>query len=289
MKINGIVIKIGSTMMILFLVVLIPLGVLIDRIFLQIYSTEVHQRVNDLSRNVTEILLDNNQSDSKLLEYTEMISGKEIVLFNQQGVITSESVFEYVKNEKMPIDIVHIMQEGKHFEREYVNPITNEHYFYVGRPIIEDDTFKGGVLIFSSINEIHQTMHDVRTWIIGSIVVAIVLALGFTFFVSKRLSKPLIEMEKATRSIAKGDLTSKVRIHTQDEIGSLAQSINDLSVELKNYRVNRSELLANISHELRTPISYLKRGYAQLINGHQYQNNEELESYFDIIVKDLID
>ena len=92
-------------------------------------------------------------------------------------------------------------------------------------------------------------------------------------------------MEKATREIAKGNLKIKVRIKSKDEIGSLAKAIDDLSVELNNYRVNRSELLANISHELRTPISYLK-GYSQLLRNYQYHNKEELESYSHIIEKE---
>jgi signal transduction histidine kinase len=89
-------------------------------------------------------------------------------------------------------------------------------------------------------------------------------------------------MEKATRAIARGNLDTKVNVVSKDEVGSLAKAINDLSIELNNYRTNRSEFLANISHELRTPTSYLK-GYAQLLRKHQYKNKEELESYSSII------
>ncbi|USK62415.1 sensor histidine kinase [Peribacillus asahii] len=282
MKVNGIVIKLGTIIMVLFLIVLVPLGFFIDRIFLQIYSTEVHQNVNTLSRTLTNTLNKTPESGPEFYEYLSNITGKKIVVFNEEGVISSYSVFNYIKGESLPNEIVRIMKEGKHFERQYVNPKTNEHFFYVGRPIIEDGTLKGGVLVFSSIDEIHGLMHNIRGWIIISIIGSIVLALGYTWFVAKKLSSPLIKMEKATRDIAKGNLETKVRIKSKDEMGSLAKAINDLSIELNNYRVNRSELLANISHELRTPISYLK-GYAQLLRNHQYHNKEELESYSLII------
>ena len=125
-------------------------------------------------------------------------------------------------------------------------------------------------------------MHDVRDWVIRAILGAIVLALGYTIFLSWRLSRPLVEMEKATREIAKGNLKTKVSVSSSDEIGSLAAAINDLSVELNDYRTNRSEFLANISHELRTPTSYLK-GYGEIIKNKRYESNEELEKYAGII------
>lgn len=285
MKINSVVIKLGLTIMVLFLLVLLPFGFFIDHVFLQIYSTQAQEDTDELSKILTKTLDELPKSDSEFYEYLNLISGKEIVVFNEDGIIISNSIFEYTKGESMPDELISILREGRYVERDYFNPDTSEHYFFVGRPIIQNETFGGGVLVFSSITEIHHFMYDIRNWTIGSIIIAIILALGFTIFMSKKLSKPLIEMEKATRAIAKGNLNTKVQIRSKDEMGSLAKAINDLSIELNNYRVNRSELLANISHELRTPISYLK-GYAQLINRHQYRNNQELESYSEVIEKE---
>lgn len=89
-------------------------------------------------------------------------------------------------------------------------------------------------------------------------------------------------MEKITRRISKGDLNINIKKTSNDEIGSLAQAINDLAIELKEYRTNRSEFLANISHELRTPISYLS-GYASVIRKNLYNNDQEKEEYLAII------
>ncbi|MGG0177662.1 sensor histidine kinase [Gottfriedia acidiceleris] len=281
MKLNSIGMKIGFTIMILFLVVLLPLGFFIDRIFLQTYTSQVHQKVNELSNNIVETLNKQHGTIPDYYEFLSLITGEEIVVFNSNGVIISNSAFGYKKGKSMPKELFSIVKMGKHFERDYYDHETNEHFIYVGRPIIQNETFQGGILVFSPINE----MIDIRNWIIRSIVGAIILALGVTIFVSKRMSKPMIEMEKATREIAKGNLNTKVQIKSNDEVGSLAHAINDLSIELNNYRTNRSELLANISHELRTPISYLK-GYAQLINSHKYRDIKELEDYSGIIEKE---
>lgn len=282
MKINSIVVKLGATIMMLFLIVLLPLGFFIDRVFLQVYSTQVHDDVNELSKTLTNSFDIMPEKGPEFSEYLSNITGKKIVMFNQEGVITSKSVPDFENGHSLPQNLVRMIKSGKHVEREYVNAKTDEHFFYVGLPIIENQSFKGGILVFSSLDEIHQRMHEIRYWIMISIFFSILLAIGYSWFVAKKFSNPLIKMEKATREIAKGNLETKIRIKSYDEIGSLAKAIDDLSVELNNYRVNRSELLANISHELRTPISYLK-GYAQLLRKHQYNNKEELESYSQII------
>lgn len=96
------------------------------------------------------------------------------------------------------------------------------------------------------------------------------------------MSGPLLEMEKATREIAKGNLDIRVNIPSDDEVGSLGKAINDLALETNRYRSNRREFFANISHELRTPISYLK-GYAQVLRQGLYQTEEERLQYLNII------
>lgn len=285
MKLTGIVIKLGSIIMALFLLVLLPLGFIIDRIFLQVYSDQVHETVNQYAQKLQETLQSNMWNDPKLFEYLSSATEREILVFDERGLILSNSVLGFEKGKEVPNNLVNILKEGKYFERGYINPETKEQFFFVGRPIIADGKFSGGVFVFSSIDKIHRLMHDIRTWIISSIIGSIILALGFTLFVSKRLSKPLIKMEKATREISKGNLKTKIESKSHDELGLLGQAINDLSVELNNYRMNRSEFLANISHELRTPISYLK-GYAQLIKNHQYQDQKELETYSTIIEKE---
>ena len=89
-------------------------------------------------------------------------------------------------------------------------------------------------------------------------------------------------MEQATRRIAAGNLDTRVTSVSQDEIGSLAMAINDLAKDLQRYRDTRNEFFANISHELKTPITYLE-GYANVVSQELYETEEEKRKYLDII------
>ncbi|MDM8151298.1 sensor histidine kinase [Priestia megaterium] len=280
---KSIVWKLGLTIMILFLIILLPLGFSIYSIFSGVYSTQVHKNVNELSLNLSKTSVGPDRNQAEFYEYLSSIMEKDIVLVDENGkVLSTNHLSQFKKGATIPRDLYLRLRESKHFERGYTDPKTKEYFLTVGRPILEDKKFNGGILVFASIDEIHRSLHNVRNWILITIIGSIFLALGFTLFVSKKLSSPLIKMEKATRAISKGNLDTKVNIASKDEVGSLAKAINDLSIELNNYRRNRSEFLANISHELRTPTSYLK-GYAQLLRKHQYKNKAELESYSSII------
>lgn len=282
MKLNSIVLKLGATIMALFLIVLLPLGFAVERIFSSVYYHEVQQSLDELSLKLAQTWEEKHLNGIHLDDLGNLTE-KEIVLFDQKGkVISPGRLREFQKGDTVERDIVKALKKGNIIHQDYLDSRTDQYFFMVGRPLRTGETFEGGVLVFSSINEIHQSLHNVRNGIILALCSSILLALAFTWFVAKKMAKPLLQMERATREIAKGNLHSKVMINAKDEIGSLATAINDLRSELNHYRTNRSEFLANISHELRTPISYLI-GYAQVLKNHQYQNKKELEQYSGII------
>jgi two-component system phosphate regulon sensor histidine kinase PhoR len=92
-----------------------------------------------------------------------------------------------------------------------------------------------GILRFSvplrDIEILQAKMHSV----VGvSILGILLLSLGLTFLVSVFVSRPLSEMSAIAKSMAQGDFSKKAAIHTQDEIGELAQSLNLMSEEIKD-------------------------------------------------------
>lgn len=134
----------------------------------------------------------------------------------------------------------------------------------------------------SSLDAIDHSISQVKRLSLISGIVALIIGAGFIFVLSRRISAPLLKMEKATREISRGDLKTRVNIHSNDEVGQLAVAINDLAIELERYRTNRQELFANISHELRTPITYLE-GYANVLQEGLYHSEEEKNQYLSII------
>lgn len=87
-----------------------------------------------------------------------------------------------------------------------------------------------------------RSLSGVRNLLLLSGIGAFLLAMGITWIIAMVLSRPLLQMEKATRKIAIGELEIRLDIKSKDEIGSLADAINDLAMDLQRYRDTRQEL-----------------------------------------------
>ncbi|MFZ3576698.1 ATP-binding protein [Virgibacillus sp. DJP39] len=277
---NKIVLKLGGTIMTLFLVVLLPLGYVANQIFTNFYYSQVQEEIGDLSqkyaRNITSL------EDEKIIDMFKNLAeltNKEIYITNANGKVIADSGVQMANLSQRAINQ---LANGQTIQKKFDSINTGESYLGSGHPITKSNTFQGSLFVLASINDVQGPVQKIRDLLILSAVGALFLALGFTYVISKKMSDPLIEMEQATREIAKGNLDIQVNISSSDEVGSLGKAINDLALETNRYRSNRREFLANISHELRTPISYL-RGYAEVLNKELYRTEEERKQYLTII------
>lgn len=87
------------------------------------------------------------------------------------------------------------------------------------------------------------------------------------FIVLRRFTKPIVEMNAISEAYAEGDFSRKLTIRTNDEIGQLGMSLNEMAVRLKAKEEARDTFLAGVSHELRTPLTTLKANTRGIIEG----------------------
>lgn len=83
------------------------------------------------------------------------------------------------------------------------------------------------------------------------------LALGLGLLLTRTLTNPIRELTSATRAVAQGDLEQQVPVRSNDELGELARSFNQMSADLVNAQSLRRQMTADIAHELRTPLSVI--------------------------------
>jgi signal transduction histidine kinase len=105
------------------------------------------------------------------------------------------------------------------------------------------------------------------------IATAIALALGGVLAYS--MTRPLLELTAATRLLAKGKLGYQVKVRSQDEIGVLAESFNEMSTELAHATELRRKMTADIAHDLRTPLSVML-GYTEALSDGKLQPTPEM-------------
>ncbi|MFS0778898.1 HAMP domain-containing sensor histidine kinase [Neobacillus sp. 3P2-tot-E-2] len=116
-----------------------------------------------------------------------------------------------------------------------------------------------------------------------------------TYFVSKSIIKPISQLKKAAHFIKTGDLEHSITAVRNDEIGQLTQAFEEMRIQLKEsheiqkqYEDNRKELIAHISHDLKTPITSIK-GYIEGIRDGVADTPEKRTRYIQTIYTKAVD
>jgi len=114
------------------------------------------------------------------------------------------------------------------------------------------------IFFYTPVDNIDQLVSVVRLNIVLPLLFSLIAVGIILFSLSRKFTGPLQQMNRAALALADGDFLTQVNIHSRDEIGQLAQSFNFMVEQLKQWEDTRQEFLANISHELRSPLTTLR-------------------------------
>lgn len=109
--------------------------------------------------------------------------------------------------------------------------------------------------------------------LVAGVVAAVTAALS-SLFVSRRIANPLRRMSVATRRIAAGRYGERVQVGEPDELGILSENFNSMAAALEEAERKRLEMIGDVAHELRTPLSTLQGYMEGLIEGVVEPSNE---------------
>jgi signal transduction histidine kinase len=140
-----------------------------------------------------------------------------------------------------------------------------------GVPVMVNDSLVGTILVtpndFAGTNTLaEQFLSSVNRSIILSVVFASIIALLLGAILFFQITAPLRQLNKAASGIANGDLSQRVAIRSQDELGELSQTFNQMAESLDRNETQRQHLMADIAHELRTPITVIQANLEAMLD-----------------------
>ena len=183
---------------------------------------------------------------------------------------------------------------GETTTTENFNDYLNENSITVAVPIKNGQTIEGVVLLHSPVKYMSSALKSGIYTLIFSILAALILASISAVWLSISFTKPLNKIRDTTTELAKGNYEVTTQIKQSDEIGELAKSIDKLALQLdksskesERFEKMRQNFIANISHELRTPITVI-RGSIEAICDGVISDPEQLKDYNEQILSDSI-
>lgn len=142
----------------------------------------------------------------------------------------------------------------------------------------------GAVLLNVSTASLAVDYSDLIRYSLLAGFLALVLGGVMTFFIARNQTRPIRQINDAVRAFAGGDFTRRVEIRGTDEITGLADSFNSMAEELSRLDQSRKSFVANVSHELRSPMTCIQ-GYVQgMLDGTI--RDEEREKYLTTVLSE---
>ncbi|CCJ32710.1 sensor histidine kinase [Caloramator australicus] len=138
----------------------------------------------------------------------------------------------------------------------------------VGIPVYVDDNVLSAIFLHTSLDEIRFALKKVYIVIWMSAFFATVISLFIIFYISEKiLIRPLSKINDTAKAISKGEFDKRVDIDSEDEIGKLANSFNYMADTLKNLENMRRNFIADVSHELRSPMTSINGFISGMLDG----------------------
>ena len=226
------------------------------------------KQIADMANDITEKYIDTHMLEQSVL-YGEAINklaeGVEgtIVVADKNGNVFNVSAADVVFPSKIEIDkYADVLQGVATYRTGAFNDIFKFNTFSVASPFVLNGTVQGVIFVITKNDFLSEALFETSARNLISVVIAILAALVTSYFLSRNLIKPLKKMVYGAKEIMLGryinlDCTTKI-----NEYNEVITTFNKMSTELEKHDKARSDFIANVSHDLRTPLTSIM-GYVR--------------------------
>ncbi|WP_340373693.1 HAMP domain-containing sensor histidine kinase [Peribacillus sp. FSL E2-0218] len=170
-------------------------------------------------------------------------------------------------------------------------------YTYVKFDFYFSDKSQGSIFVLRKVSSSAELARELFPILFGLLLFLFIMIIGLlNYLVSRSIIKPISLLKEGASRIKSGDLNFEIKAASNDEIGQLNRTFDEMRIKLKEsvkiqlqYEENRKELLSNISHDLKTPITSII-GYVEGIQDGVANTPQKMEKYLSTIhlkAKDL--
>lgn len=139
--------------------------------------------------------------------------------------------------------------------------------------------------VFSPLWPVSSTIKILQDQLIIVTIVSLILACLISFYLSMRITRPIRKIEKTAQKLAQGEYGVVFPDGHYTEISHLSDTLTGASIELEKSDLMQKDLVANVSHDLRTPLTMIK-SYAEMIRDLSGDNPEKREAHLQVIINE---
>lgn len=166
-----------------------------------------------------------------------------------------------------------------------LNGIFAKFEIIVGCPVFNSNNeVAAAVFVSAPLADVQQSTREIIKIIIASLLASAFVSFVLIYTTSSTISKPIRRINLAAKEISAGDFEKRIVVRSADEVGQLAESFNEMAESLSNQEKYRQEFIANISHDLHSPLTSMKGFLSAVIDGTIPP--ERREHYLGIVLEE---
>lgn len=143
----------------------------------------------------------------------------------------------------------------------------------------------GYVFLFTMLSNVNKNYTIISKQLIYITIFVIIFAVAISLFLARVLSEPIVDITEKSKQLASGNYNVKFNKNGIKEIDELADTLNYLESEVSKTDQYRRDLMANVSHDLKTPLTMIK-AYAEMVRDITYKDKEKREENLNVIIEE---
>lgn len=280
----------GIAIIIGFAILALALLKIFDQYFIENRKELLYDQGRKVAKEAAEVLYIGNPNSKSLandLQVLDKFLNAHIWVVDSDGIIIalSGSSDKQLLGRSLDEEELKELAKGQSIEAQgnFYGMLT-EPSLTVGYPVFVNGNFAGGVLVHASLLEIQKNFREIYSLTLWAILISVAIAYGILFIQIRRISNPIKEINEAAKVIAGGEFQKRLDINTGDEIEELGRSFNNMAESLERIEENRRNLIANISHDLRSPMTSIRGFIEGIVDGTIPE--EKRDHYLNIVLEE---
>jgi signal transduction histidine kinase len=236
----------------------------------------VDGKKEEFSRKLEEFAFHNNI-------YTELVdkNGNSLFITGSSSSAGKMPMIDSAERLKVIKEILF----GMEVEVPITHPKFGSEFMLIGLPIKTSGVVSEVMLIITPLAPMEDAALILKGQLVYITFILLFASLIISYLLSRSFTSPILEMKRVAEKMAVGDFSARIAPQKPDEIGQLAETINNMGEQLSKIDQLRKDLIANVSHDLRTPLSLI-RGYAETLRDVTGKDPAKREKQLGIIIEE---
>ncbi len=200
--------------------------------------------------------------------------------------LSSESVSDSKGKYNIDQSVAMLLEEGNVVNStDDMNGFFRSKHAYYAIPVYAEREYVGSVFACSNRTDTDELISTMNRTVLMSVLWITLATLVAVYFISERLTAPIKDMSHAAKSFAAGQFDARIDVIGQDEISELAVAFNNMASSLQTNEDMRRTFLANVSHDLRTPMTTISGFIDGILDGAIPEDQHEY--YLGVIATEV--